>query len=1042
MRKVAEKQKIRAVIIIMTLLVVLSFAIREVAVTKASNVITVRVHYSRTNSDYDGWNLWMWTDNTSGAYYFTGTDSYGAYFDFKTDEQSINDIGFIIRKGEWEEKDYDSDRFIDVSTIYSGRIDVYLKQGRESIEYDYGNAVKGAKVKNISVKDKRTIVAELSMNSVTNVNSSFAILNENSKSLKISNISTSGTTVTIKMSSDLDYYSAHTLKYNDFAYSMNMPVEYSSDEFESRFTYDGDDLGSTWSKESTTFKVWAPTAGSVKVNLYESGTNGTNDLISTTDMVKGDKGVWSVTINGDIKNKYYTYSVNVGGNTRETIDPYAKASGINGERGMIIDLDSTDPEGWDKDTNPNKGTNYTDAIIYELHIKDFSYDSSSGIKNKGKYIAFAETGTTNNSGQKTGIDYLKDLGITHVHLLPTNDFSSGDESGYWDDYCWGYDPKNYNIPDGMYSTDPYDGNVRVNEYKQMVKSLHDNGISVVTDVVFNHVASTGDFSMNVIVPDYFIRPNSNGTGCGNDVATERSMVRKFIVDSIVYWAEEYHIDGFRFDLVGILDTQTINEIAEEVHKIDPSIILYGEGWDMYTNVTKPNISLAKQGNAGLTQKFAYFSDSMRDIVKGNNFDVAVGGYVNGGYVSANDFVKCLYGDPAWSWYPTQVINYVSCHDNYTLFDKLQATAPNASLGELVDMNNLSAAIVMTSQGVPLFQAGEEILRTKEKEDGTFEHNSYGSGCALNSIKYDVLNNDQYQRSYNYYKGLIEFRKQHSALRMTSYDDIYRYMSTMVDGNNNQGVVAYKISGDANNDISDGIIVAFNPSGWDYTLSLPEGSWKICVNKEKAGTDVLGTASGSVKLVSKSCLILVKGATTSVNKNVDSKITVHFKSEWDGANIYYWDTLPNYTSNTWPGDTMTSEGNSWYSYTIDNSTSANLIFNYGNKQTADLSQTEGEWWYMDGKWYDYNPEPTGITVHYYSKWGGANIYYWDTNPALPAVTWPGVAMTSEGGKWYTYTLTGVESANVIFNYNGNQTADLSRTTGEWWCKDGTWYNTKP
>ena len=385
MRRVAAKQKIKAVIIIMTLLLVVGFAIREASVAKASNKITVRVHYSRTNDDYDGWNLWMWTDNTSGAYYFNETDSYGAYFDFKTDEQSISDIGFIIRKGEWEEKDIDSDRFIDISTVYSGQIDVYLKQGRESIEYNYGDSVRGAKVKGITVKDKRTIVAELSMASTTDVKSSFKVLDENSKELAISGVSASGTTVTIKMSSDLDYYSAHNLVYNDFTYGMDMPVEYSSDEFEARFTYDGDDLGSTWSKNSTTFKVWAPTAGSVKVNLYESGTNGTDDWISTTDMVKGDKGVWSVTINGNLKNKYYTYTVNVNGNSRETIDPYAKASGINGERGMIIDLDSTDPEGWDEDTNPNKGTNYTDAIIYELHIKDFSYDSSSGIKNKGKY---------------------------------------------------------------------------------------------------------------------------------------------------------------------------------------------------------------------------------------------------------------------------------------------------------------------------------------------------------------------------------------------------------------------------------------------------------------------------------------------------------------------------------------------------------------------------------------------------------------------------------------------------------------------------------
>ena len=359
---------------------------------------------------------------------------------------------------------------------------------------------------------------------------------------------------------------------------------YSSAEFEAEFTYDGDDLGATWTKDATFFRLWAPTATAVAINLYESGTAGTDDLMEKIEMTADVNGTWIAAVEGDLNGVYYTYSVTVDGQVNEACDPYARTTGVNGQRAMVIDLDSTDPEGWDADVDPHYGNAITDAIIYELHVRDLSIDESSGITNKGKFLGVVESGTTNSLGMSTGLDYMKNLGITHLHLLPSYDYASVDETNPDAAFNWGYDPVNYNVPEGSYSTDPYHGEVRVAEMKQMIKTLHDNGISVVLDMVYNHVFDAGSFCFNRIVPGYFSRISddgyySNGSACGNDTASERAMVKKYIVDSVKYWADEYHMDGFRFDLAGLIDTETINECIEEVHKTHPNVIFYGEGWN-------------------------------------------------------------------------------------------------------------------------------------------------------------------------------------------------------------------------------------------------------------------------------------------------------------------------------------------------------------------------------------------------------------------------------------------------------------------------------
>ena len=637
---------------------------------------------------------------------------------------------------------------------------------------------------------------------------------------------------------------------------------YSSAEFEAEFTYEGDDLGATWTKENTTFRLWAPTATAVQVNLYTSGTAGTNDLIEQIEMSPDVNGTWVAAKEGDLNGVYYTYSVTVDGETREACDPYARTTGVNGHRAMVVDLDSTNPEGWDTDVDPHYGNSIVDAVIYELHVRDLSIDESSGIQNKGKFLGLIETGTTNAEGIPTGLDYMKALGITHLHLLPSYDYASVDETNPDAAFNWGYDPVNYNVPEGSYSTDPYDGFVRVREMKQMIKGLHDNGISVILAVVYNHVFDAESFCFNRIVPGYFSRITddgvySNGSACGNDTASERAMVKKFIVDSVKYWADEYHMDGFRFDLAGLIDTETINECIEEVHKTHPNVIFYGEGWNMATQVTKEGYTMTTQANSTEVPKFSFFSDFVRDSLRGSNSNASKQGYVAGGGGFTSAVRDIFMGKSTWCKTPTQTVNYASCHDGYTLYDRLTLSMPatNFSFQDIKRANNLSAAIIMLSQGTPFFQAGEEMLRTKPLEEaGRYEHNSYKSPDSLNSIKWNVLTDPLYSDVPEYYAGLIAFRNAHPALRMTSAEEVAEHITMMPGLEFN--VVACHITAGANGEENE-IIAIFNPRANDTVVALPEGEWTVYVNADKAGTEPLATVTGEVSVATVSACVLVK-----------------------------------------------------------------------------------------------------------------------------------------------------------------------------------------
>ncbi|SHE99613.1 type I pullulanase [Clostridium fallax] len=615
---------------------------------------------------------------------------------------------------------------------------------------------------------------------------------------------------------------------------------YESNEFEKNYFYNGD-LGIIYSEDKTIFKLWSPVAENVNIAFYSGGLG--ERLIKIESMEKSEKGLWTFEAKGDLKGQFYNYLITINGEEREAVDPYAKAVGVNGFRGAIINLEDTNPTDWIYDSKPElKSIN--DSIIYELHVRDFSIDEDSGMINKGKFLAFTEENTKNSLGNSTGISHLKELGITHIHLLPCYDFNSIDESKSLDSqYNWGYDPENYNVPEGSYSTNPYNPETRIIEFKKAIKSLHDNGIRVIMDVVYNHTEKTEESNFHKVVPYYYHRQNSdgsfsNGSGCSNETASNRKMVRKFIIDSLTYWAKEYHIDGFRFDLMAIHDIETMNKIREELNKIDSSIIIYGEGWNGGPSTLPENKRASKANVLKLDNNIAAFSDDIRDGVKGHVFYEKDGGFVNGlgfeetikfGVVASTEhpqinYSKINYSNNPWAKEPSQCINYVSAHDNLTLWDKISITGKNLSIEDKIKMDKLSNAIVLTSQGIPFIHSGEEFLRTKYGDE-----NSYKSGDKVNKI--DWKRKNQFKEVFNYYRGLIALRKKYSIFRMKTNEDIKSCISFFDTNENN--LVAYSLKNKNEN-----FIVIYNGNNKEVEISIPFGNWGVLVNENKAGLDIL------------------------------------------------------------------------------------------------------------------------------------------------------------------------------------------------------------
>ena len=836
--------------------------------------ITVKLHFYRESGDYDGWDVWYWGSETSGSATLQSvTYDKGLVATFTVDGYCNSSAGYVVRKSDWSDKEF-YDRFIDLSDVVSGTVHFFLNSGSATGSRVLGpDAINGAKpvYANLDYNSGK-IWVELSSLYSGAVSTAFSITGPDSTvTVAGVEVADGGYWLTLSRRLTIHELSGYQVAFNSASCSINTDGLFYSTGFRSDYNYTGDDLGATWSASSTTFKVWAPTAKHVQVLRYWGGNYGNNDWIETVDMTLGEKGVWSVTIPGDLNGTYYNYLVHFEGYTVEATDPYADSTGANGDRGMVLNMDATDPDGWENDISPNQGMNYTDAIIYEMHVREFTIDSSSGVRDdwKGKYLGLTQSGT-NYNGYSTGLEHLKELGITHVQLMPVYDFNSVDEYHLtdWQQYAWGYDPKNFNTPEGGYSTNPYDGSVRVNEFKQMVQTFHRNGINVVMDVVYNHAFDGGNFCGNKIVPNYYSRFYgegnwSNGSGVGNDMATEREMVRNFIVDSIMHWVEEYHIDGFRFDLLGLIDTTTANEIAATVHAKYPYVMFYGEGWAPGGTAVEYGYSLTTKDNAWMVSEFGQFNDNFRNDIAGNNG--GSWGFATGDSGKADAIANYFRASNGWSSTPSQTINYVSCHDNYSLMDKIIISRNGAYWDEMVRMNNLSAAIYMMAQGVPFIYSGEELLREKKDGDGNRYDNAYGTDDYINKLCWSDLEYKTYaQMADDYYAGLIEFRKNHAALRCPGGSDAWNYTSYH---KINDNCILFYVDGYPNYECSDGICIIFNGSGstqWvDLNGKIPSGYWQATIHGTQAGNTALWgmdvtDSSGNVGVEPYSATVLVKG----------------------------------------------------------------------------------------------------------------------------------------------------------------------------------------
>lgn len=695
--------------------------------------------------------------------------------------------------------------------------------------------------------------------------------------------------------------------------------------------YSGNDLGASYSKKATTFKVWSPNAASVRVNIFEHGSDNEGDagsIMSRAMSLDKTTGVWSVTINGDLLNKYYTYSVTHGKTTKETADVYAKACGVNGQRSMVVDLSTTNPDGWENDKHVLV-QNQTDASVWEISVADFSSSESSGVSeaNRGKYLAFTEEGTTVNGVQgasSTCVDYLKKLGVKYVQIMPFCDFGSVDESkNIMDQYNWGYDPVNYNCPEGSYSTNPKKGEVRIKECKQMIQALHNAGIGVIMDVVYNHTY-TSDSWLQRTVPNYYYRMNndgtfSNGSGCSNDTASEHLMFRKYMIDSVTYWASEYHIDGFRFDLMGLHDVTTMNSIRTALDNLyadgsGSQILMYGEAWDMATNCDEGTVLASQKNLKQLSDRIGAFDDTIRDAIKGSTGGTD-GAFVQEGSRRAN-LKTGIAGQSdtttGWANVPSQCVTYASCHDNLCLYDKLVGSVYGADgkyrkrYEDLVAMNKLSAAIVITSQGIPFSLGGEEFCRSKDGDE-----NSYASSRKENMLDWE--NVDLYSDVIEYYRGLYKIRDAFAAFSDSTAEtaNSLTYLSDVP-----KGVTGYTINNTESGKWNQ-MCVIFNGSDSAQNVTA-KGDWVVLADNKTAGLRNIKNVTNSVKVEAHSAVIMVD------TKSYDS---VGIMDDEGAVVIDYYD---NKTEKLIKSQTLTGELGTSYDVT-----------NLASTLNYDVKKTDGE-----------------------------------------------------------------------------------------------------
>lgn len=815
---------------------------------------TLIVHYLRYDGEYDPWNLWLWPEGAEGAVYeFTEKDEFGVVARATVpDTADVASVGIIVRTNDWA-KDVAEDRFVS-QFDESGVAEIWLIQGESEIYYEEPET--GPKFLGASIDSLR----EISITTNEKVDTAavaedfiYVVSQDGAKIpgvLKSKFVNPVSSELVIELAQDIDLGQSYQVTSEYFGARSLVPGRvFGSEAFAELYHFDGE-LGPIYSRTATTLRVWAPTASDVNLLIYKSTEGGLDMRIP---MSKGPNGTWEHRLTGDQHLTVYNYEVFFGTKKTEAVDPYVYAAAVNGKRGVIVDLTRTNPTGWRAQRAPFSG-NPTDAVIYELHVRDLGMNEASGITNPGKFISLTEEGT-GSAANPTGIDAIAELGITHLQLIPIYDYASIDETRN-DQFNWGYDPLNYNVPEGSYATDPYDPVNRILELKTAIKYLNERGIRVIMDVVYNHVYDVTTHSFQKIVPGYYFRTNSdgswaNGTGVGNEVASERSMVRKFIVESATFWAKEYGLGGFRFDLMGIHDVETMNQIRAEVSKIDPTFIIIGEGWNM-GNILDSELK-ANQLNAYQMPGIAHFNDGIRDGIKGSVFNSSDNGWASGKTSARNQVMEGIVGQINFGggiggqWgeiAPSQSVSYVEAHDNLTLHDKLVASVPGASEDDLSRIHRFASSIALLAQGIAFIHAGQEFERSKDGDE-----NSYKSPDSVNALRW--AERPKNITTVDYFKGLIELRKEHPAFRMRTASAVKRNLEFF----GPTSVIAYELDGKSAGDSWSKIVVIHNPNEASVSVDLPAGSWSIAVEGERSGTTALGEVTGAAEVAGQTTMVL-------------------------------------------------------------------------------------------------------------------------------------------------------------------------------------------
>lgn len=835
--------------------------------------LVVTYHYERYESDYEGFCIWSWIAGEEGKEYaFTQEDSFGSKVEITYPvEGEYPEVGFLVKYKDWEAGEIDVDRFLDLSQAVDGHLDVYILQNEEEVYYRKEDVAKEVRLLRAELDSFSEISISLYRygGEKDDFSPVFSIQDETGREYRVEeeDFTSSGSLLQGKLTIEAlpDLHRQLYILCGKEKEIVRAAGIFDTDTFEEEFCYEGNDLGAVWREGGVSFRLWAPTALAVEVALYTEGTQGRR--LGTWPMEQGEGGTWHLDLEGDYAGIYYTYLVEVEGKVNEVADPYAAALGLNGERGMILDWGSVQPESFYEERTVEAGMADV-PIVYEMSVRDFTMDQETDFKQRGTYPGAVEAGVKNAFGDKAGLDYLEELDITYVHLLPTQDSSAVDERDVEGSYNWGYMTSHFFVPEGGYSTCPEEGAVRVREYQEMVAAFHRRGIGVVMDVVYNHTADITDFEN--IVPGYFYRKwedgsFSNGSACGNETANERKMVRKLIVDSVCHWIENYHVDGFRFDLMGLLDLDTMNEISRKARERNPSVLLYGEGWrgaeSCYEGETGMSVNAWKMPGVGVFSNI--YRRAGQKYVCGIFQETGGNGRLRSILPDIRFGIVGAVKHPAtqevgrWTITPRQCMNYVSCHDGYTLWDNIRISTPGEAEERQKRRNRFAASLTLTSQGIPFFQAGEEFLRSKTSDGNpdTANSNSYNAGDEINSMKWELVTENR--ETVDYYRGLIAFRKAHGGIRLENGREVEErltFLEEIADP-----AMGYLVRDPVAWWREDVICILHNPAEQEMEAKLPLGIWSIYVDAKRAGTQPLETLwfSEKVRVEGISTLVLIR-----------------------------------------------------------------------------------------------------------------------------------------------------------------------------------------